>query len=146
MQKDTRLIQKRLAARMSGVTLIELLIVMVIVGILASVAYPAYQDQVLKTRRADGKAILLQTAQQLERCYTRFSAYNDANCGVAFPIDSLEEHYVVTAVGAIGASTYTLQATPQGHQADDTECGKLRLTNTGIQGSQGGNADANSCW
>lgn len=146
MQIKYRLVQNRQAARMAGVTLLELMIVMVVVGILAAVAYPSYQEQVRKTRRTDGKSVLMQTAQQLERCYTRFSAYNDAGCGVNFPVDSPEEHYVVTAVGAIGASAFTLSAAPQGYQADDEKCGTLRLTSTGVQGSQGVDADDNDCW
>lgn len=146
MQIKYRLVQKRQIGRMAGVTLIELLIVMIIVGILASVAYPSYQEQVRKTRRADGKAILLQTAQQLERCYTRFSAYNDVNCDVALPVDSTEEYYIVTSVGAIGASAFTLSAAPQGPQADDAKCGTLILTSAGVQGSKGVDTDDNSCW
>ncbi|MDH3532294.1 MAG: type IV pilin protein [Gammaproteobacteria bacterium] len=131
---------------MGGVTLVELMIVVVIVGILAAVAYPSYQDQVRKTRRADGKSVLLQTAQQLERCYTRFSSYNNAACAVTFPIDSPEGYYVVNPVGVVGASAFTLSAAPQGAQVSDTKCGTLRLTSTGIQGSQGADTDTNSCW
>ncbi|MEX2496951.1 MAG: type IV pilin protein [Woeseia sp.] len=129
---------------MSGITLIELLIVVVIVGILASIAYPSFQEQVRKTRRADGKAMLMQTAQQLERCYTRFASYDDAGCGVALPLDSEEGWYEVT--GAVNASTFTLNASPQDDQVKDAKCGVLRLTSTGLQGSQNADADANDCW
>jgi type IV pilus assembly protein PilE len=133
-------------ARMRGVTLIELMIVVVVVGILAAIAYPSYQSQVLRTKRSDGKAGLMQVAQQLERCYTRFSRYDDVNCGVALPINSPDNRYVVDSVGAITAAAYTLSATPLAGQALDTDCGVLRLTSQGVQGSQGVNADANSCW
>ena len=132
--------------RIAGITLLELMIVVVVVGIIASVAYPSYQEQVRKTRRADGKSALMNTAQALERCYTRFSAYNNAGCGVAFPIASPEGHYSVTAVGGVTAAAFTLAAAPQGAQTADTDCGTLRLTSTGIQGSQDTNADANNCW
>lgn len=133
-------------ARMAGITLLELMIVVVVIGILAAVAYPSYQNQVQKTRRADGKSALLNTSQALERCYTRFSAYNNAGCGVVFPVVSDEAYYSVTTVGAITAAAYTLAAAPQGPQASDTDCGTLRLTSTGIQGSQNVDADANNCW
>jgi type IV pilus assembly protein PilE len=135
----------RHGVRMRGITLIELMIVVVIIGILAAIAYPSYQQQVRKTRRADGKAALLDTAQELERCYTRFARYNDGNCGVALPSNSPEGFYVITA-NALDASSFTLDAAPQGDQANDAACGTLRLTNTGIQGSQGADADANDCW
>lgn len=131
--------------RMRGITLIELMIVVVIVGILAAIAYPSYQSQVRKSKRADGKAELMETAQALERCYTRFGRYNDGNCAVAFPITSPEGHYELTAP-TLTAVSFILDATPQGPQAEDTECGVLRLTSTGVQGSQGANTDVNDCW
>lgn len=132
--------------RTSGFTLLELMIVVVVVGIIAAIAYPNYQDQVRKTRRADGKSALLNTAQALERCYTRFAAYNNAGCGVAFPIASPEGYYSITAVGGVTAAAFTLAAAPQGAQVADAECGTLRLTSTGRQGSQGVDADGNNCW
>ncbi len=132
-------------ARTRGFTLIELVVAMAVVGILVAIAFPSYQEQVRKTRRADGKAELMETAQQLERCYTRFSRYDDGNCGVALPFDSSEGYYVVSAA-AITASAFTLDATPQGDQANDARCGVLRLTSTGQQGSQGQGTDANECW
>ena len=132
-------------ARMRGITLLELMIVVVVVGILTAIAYPSYRDQVVRTHRADGKATLMQVSQQLERCYTRFASYTNGGCGVAFPVNSPEGHYTVTAT-ALTASAFTLDATPQGGQANDAECGVLRLTSTGIEGSQGASTDANDCW
>lgn len=131
--------------RSRGITLIELMVVVVIIGILGSIAYPSFQEQVRKTRRADGKAMLMETAQQLERCYTRFARYDDAGCGVALPADSPEGFYSVDAA-AIGPATFTLEATPQGDQVNDAKCGALRLTSAGVQGSQGADSDANECW
>jgi type IV pilus assembly protein PilE len=131
---------------MGGVTLIELMIVTVVISILAAIAYPSYQEQVRRTRRADGKAALLDTAQRLERCFTRFGRYNDPNCGVVLPIDSPEGFYTVAPVGPLQASAFTLAAAPQNVQVHDAACGVLRLTNTGQQGSQDQPADANECW
>jgi type IV pilus assembly protein PilE len=130
--------------RLRGFSLIELMITVVIIGILAAIAYPSYQEQVRKSRRADGKVTLMQTAQQLERCYTRFAAYNNGGCGVGLPVPSDEGFYTIS--GNVGPTTFVLNAAPQGPQASDAKCGTLRLTNTGVQGSQGGDADANDCW
>jgi type IV pilus assembly protein PilE len=130
--------------RNGGVTLLELMIVVVVVGILAAIAYPSFQDQVRKTRRADGKAALLDTAQQLERCYTRFASYTAAaGCVIAgaLPFNSPEDSYTIS--GVLAASTFTLSATPQGNQANDVQCGTLTLSNTGVQGADG---DADVCW
>ncbi|MGI9234596.1 MAG: type IV pilin protein [Woeseiaceae bacterium] len=146
MAKRHRFMQGHPARRMQGVTLLELMIVVVVIAIITAVAFPSYRQQVMSTKRADGKAALLDTAQELERCYTRFSAYNNAGCGVALPLTSPEGHYVVSAVGAVSASAFTLAATPQGPQADDGQCGVLRITSTGVQGSQGASTDANDCW
>ena len=128
-----------------GITLIELMVVVVIIGILAGIAYPSFQEQVRKTRRADGKAMLMEAAQELERCYTRFASYNDPGCGVALPADSSEGFYSVD-VAVIGPAAFTLEATPQGDQANDAKCGALRLTSAGVQGSLGADNDANDCW
>lgn len=132
--------------RASGVTMIELLIVVVIVGILAAVAYPMYRENVRAGRRADGMAALHTTQQLLERCYTRYGAYNNAGCATGLPFTTAKGFYTISAVGSITANAYTLAATPAGAQNPDTRCGVLRLYSTGVQGSQGAATDTNKCW
>lgn len=68
----------------SGFTLIELMIVLAIVGLLAAVAYPAYTDSILKSRRAEGRAAIAQLLQQQERYNTQrgcYLAFNTAENG-----------------------------------------------------------------
>jgi len=137
------------AARlMRGITLIELMIVVVIVGILAAIAYPSYESQVQKTRRAEGRAALLQVAQQLERCFTRFNQYDHADCGVDEQLEdggisSADGWYLITNADR-AASRFELEAAPQGAQADDTQCGTLTLDHRGTRGASGTNPDI--CW
>jgi len=54
-----------------GFTLIELLIAVVIIGIIASIAYPSYTRYVERSVRSDGQTALLQAASEMERCYSR---------------------------------------------------------------------------
>ena len=59
--------QRRTTAQ--GFTLIELMITVAVVGILAAIAYPSYNEHVRKTRRADARAVLLVSAQWMERLH-----------------------------------------------------------------------------
>jgi prepilin-type N-terminal cleavage/methylation domain-containing protein len=62
----------------NGFTLIELMIVVAIIGILASIAYPSYQESILKSRRADAKGALLGFANAMERHFTETNSYRKA--------------------------------------------------------------------
>ena len=136
---------------MRGVTLMELMIVVVIIGILTAVAYPSYRGHMLRTHRAEAKATLLEQAQLLERCYTRFNAYDNGGCAATTALDtagsgvpSTGNYYVVKFTAAPTASAFSLTATPQGAQANDTACGNLTLTQTGARGASG--TTPATCW
>ncbi len=127
-----------------GFTLIELMIVVAIVGILASVAMSFYGDNVIAANRTEARAALSGTAGSLEKCKSLYGVYNSANCNVAFPIDTESSYYEITAV--LTGSTFALTATPQTGtpQANDADCTTLTLSNTGIKGATG--ADPTVCW
>jgi type IV pilus assembly protein PilE len=130
-------------ARSAGFTLIELMVVMVILAIVTAIAVPSYRNYVIRANRSDAKAATLAMASQLERCYTRFNAYDDGNCSVdVSDVRSLEGHYLVSAV--VDASTFTITATPQGTQAEDP-CGSFSLTSSDIK-TVGGSEPAAQCW
>ena len=127
--------------RSRGFRLIELMIVVAIVGILAAIAYPAYTSQVIKSQRADAKTALLTAAQNLERCYTEYNAYDDAACP-AVAATSDEGYYAVAA--ALTPSTYTLTATPiSGAVVQDKDCTSFILDNKGAQNST---PAGGKCW
>lgn len=124
-------------------TLIELMVTVAIVGILAGIAYPSYQDSVMKSRRADAKGALLGFANAMERRFTETNSYLGAgaaggNTGTptifsaTSPVDGGTPYYNLT-INAATASTYTLNAAPTGVQAND-KCGTLSLTQTGARG------------
>lgn len=127
-----------------GFTLIELMITVVVVGILAAIAYPNYQSYVIKGNRTDARTALLDASQALERCFTQYSKYNNSGCGPTFPVTSQQGFYSVTATR--DASTFTLTATPVSGkiQASDAKCTTLTLTNAGVRGATG-SATA-ECW
>jgi type IV pilus assembly protein PilE len=69
-----------------GFSLIELMIVLAIIGVLAKIAYPSYQDSMIKSRRADAKSALLELSVFMERLYTTTGCYNagsDKTCNTA---------------------------------------------------------------
>lgn len=132
----------------SGFTLVELMIAVGIVGILAAIAYPAYRQYALRGNRTEGKAELMEAAQEMEKCFTRFGAYNNAGCTTYVQLNNATgrfsegSRYRVT-LAASAAVTYRLQAVPQAGQAVDT-CGTLTLDQTGARGSA--TPTDSKCW
>jgi type IV pilus assembly protein PilE len=132
----------------SGVTLIELLVVVVVISILSAIAVPGYRQYVIRANRTEAKTTLLATAAALERCFTRFNAYDNANCASATQLEGAgitteNGGYVVT--GVVNAANFALTATPQGGQADDTACGNLTLNQTNTKG-RSGTKPVTECW
>jgi type IV pilus assembly protein PilE len=134
-------------SRHRGVTLMELMVVMVVISILAAIAIPSYRQYVIRVTRTDGKRELLSMAGRLERCFTRTNNYTTIDgtlpC-VTLPLTVPEGTYVVT--GDITATAFTLSATPQGGQAADADCKIFTINQLGAQSISGGTGTAAGCW
>ncbi len=148
-----------------GFTLIELMIVVVVIAILAAIAFPAYQESVAKSKRADAQGALMSLASSMERSYTENNNYCDvgttavANCGGAagdsgaptvhgstVPLDGGVAYYNLT-ISAVSPNTYTLTATRTGSMASD-KCGDFTLTSVGAQNitNQSAGVTSSDCW
>jgi len=127
----------------NGFTLVELMIVILVIGILAGIAYPSYQESVIKSKRADAKSALLELSVFMERYYTTKGCYNTpdstslacvaSNAAPTLPFTTTPKsgtaNYDLTV--AATPTSFTLTATPRTNTAD--KCGALTLDNTGIK-------------
>lgn len=138
-------------AKHRGFTLIELMIVVAAIGILAAVAYPSLASAIRKGHRGEAQGVIQAAQLGQEKFRVNNSSYAADFTDNAFlrvckdnvrsPCESANSYYVLTVSGANGTS-YTLTATAQGDQANDTGCTAITLTQTATDLTYA----PNKCW
>jgi type IV pilus assembly protein PilE len=143
----------------AGFTLMELLVALAILGILFGIAYPSYQQSVLRSRRADGvaAALTIKAAQERFRGSCQFYAQTlsttaadncatTAGASTVKAITTSSEGYYTLSIAASSATgnAYTLNITPTGTQAKDTDCSPMTLTVSATNPS--GAKGPTGCW
>lgn len=134
------------AARQQGITLLELMIVVAVIAILASIAFPSYQNQVRQANRSAVQTEMMELAQNFERCRTRANSYNDCGIVAAFHEElTVSGRYQFNVVADV--TTFTITAIPQatGGQNKD-RCATLSLDHRGVRGTTGTGMTAADCW
>ena len=129
---------------MRGITLIELMIVVVIVSILAAVSYPNYREFVDRAKRNEAKAALLQIATNQERQYLQNNTFTQDLTTLGFPTDpfTTASNAYVIAITAADAAGFTATATYQLSGSESTKCNVFTITGAGIKSS----APDTDCW
>jgi len=128
-----------------GFSLMELLVVVSIMAILGTLAYPGYQRHLAGSRRVIAAACLLEHAQAMERHYAIKQGYLDAPAPL--PCREVAAFYQLSFAATPTAQDYELQAVPQGAQAiHDAHCGTLSINQWGERMISAPDTEPLQCW
>ncbi len=131
--------------KMRGVTLLELMIVVVIIGIMTAIAYPNYRQYVARAKRTEARAALLKIAANQERFYLQNNTYTPDMTQLGFPVGAAfitNSNSYSISVTAADANNFTAVATYQNTDDEANRCLTFQLDGRGIRTS----APLADCW
>jgi type IV pilus assembly protein PilE len=144
------------SAEYQGFSFIELMVVLLILAILATIVFPSYFDSIRKAKRAEGRAALVQLMQQQERYYSQHASYAEfsslAPNGYKWysggtPASSAYEIVASACKDDTLQNCVLLTAKPGTKKVDaafrDDTCGELTLSSNGLKSASGRGAQ---CW
>ena len=142
-----------------GFTLVELMVVVAIVGILASIAYPSYTEYIARGRRSDAQKALLEASQYMQRWYAANNTYQTSGTTPGAPTlpsgmsqspsSGTKAYDVAIDPATVSATDYTVVATrTAGGPMDGDNCGDFTLSSTGVKGLNNATTgfDLARCW
>jgi len=131
---------------MRGVTLMELMIVVVIIGILTAIAYPNYRQYAARAKRNEARAALLQIATNQERFYLQNNTYTTDMTALGFPAAGNwvtdTGSYMINVDPGADADNFSATATYQNADAEAGKCATFTIDGRGAKGS----APLADCW
>jgi len=133
----------------NGFTLLELIIVVTIIGLIVTIAYPVYTNHMTTARRAEGKTALLDLQVLMEQYFSTHNSYATATIAtdpitdVLSTANTAHDWYRLQITNQT-ATTYTLTATPNDEQTDAL-CGTLSVDQLGNKANTG-TGTIQQCW